>query len=191
MDRLVDTVEEMISFLAVETGDEDLVVLGVAMLDGAGTIVVYMTATTIWMGVVVVGLGAGLITEETLQIGVEAEVTVLALKRSAHGVIVEAVAEVEVGAGVEAGPAAAVLDVAVVVEAAAAPDVAAVAVAVEARVMTDMRSQMTNILIRRILHSLNPMFLLNQQCLRCHQQALRHFHPRNLKEVTLWHVPQW
>lgn len=191
----MDTVEEMISFLAVETGGVDLVVLVVVMLDGAGMNVAYMTAIAIWMDVDVAAAGGGLIIEEMLQIGVEAEVTVLALKRFVHGVIAEAVAvaEVEAGAGAEAGPAAvaAVLDgvtaVAAVPEAAAALDVAAVVV--EAKVMTDMRGHMTDILIRRTLHSLKPRFLLNQRCLPCHQ-ALRHFHHRNFQEVTLTHIPQ-
>ena len=115
-------VGEVISFLVGATGVEDLVALVVGMLVGVGVNVVWMAGTT-WMGVDKVVDVEGLTIEEMFHIKVEAEVIVVALKESEHGIIAEVAAEVvaEVEAGVGAGA---------VVEAAAGLVVVVVAIAV-------------------------------------------------------------
>lgn len=175
---LVDMGGKVISFLVVATGDEDLVVLVVVMLVGVGVIVAHMIDTTMWIAVVVVVDGEDLTAEETLLIGVEVEVTVVALKEFEHGVIAEAAAtvaavaaaEAEAGVGVGAGAGVIVIAeaglVAVVVAIAAA---LAVAIAeAEAAAMTDMRGHKDS-LINQIPQCLKLRLLLNQGCLLCHQ----------------------
>jgi len=136
---------KVISFLVAATGDEDLVVLVVVMLVGAGMIVAHMIDTTIWMAVDVVVDGEDLTTEETLLIGVGVEVTVVALKEFERGVIAEAAAVAaaaaavvaEAGVGVGAG-AGVVLIAEAGLAAVVVATVAALAAAVAAA-MTDMR----------------------------------------------------
>lgn len=177
---LVDMVGKVISFLVVATGDEDLVVLVVVMLVGVGVIVAHMIDTTMWMAVVVVVDGEDLTAEETLLIGVEVEVTVVALKEFEHGVIAEAAAtvaavaaaEAEAGVGVGAGAGVIVIAeaglVAVVVAIAAALAVAVAEAEAEAAAMTDMRGHKDS-LINQIPQCLKLRLLLNQGCLLCHQ----------------------
>lgn len=134
---LVHEVGEVISLLhGVEDGV--LVVLLEVMLVGAGVIVVAHTiGSIVWMDVVVDVDRVDLITEETSVIGVEAEVTVVVLKESEHGVtaevavaVVAVVAVVEAGVGVVVGAeAGAGVGLAVIVE--------AVAVAVAAIITRD------------------------------------------------------
>jgi len=150
MVRLVDMVGKVISFLVVATGDEDLVVLVVVMLVGAGMIVAHMIDTTIWTAVDEVVDGEDLTTEETLLIGVEVEVTVVALKELA-----------------EAGLVAVVVATAAAVAAAIAAVLAAAVVAA----MTDMRGPRghKDSLINQIPQCLNSRLLLNQGSLLCPQ----------------------
>jgi hypothetical protein len=175
MVRLVDMVGKVISFLVVATGDEDLVVLVVVMLVGAGMIVAHMIDTTIWTAVDEVVDGEDLTTEETLLIGVEVEVTVVALKEFEHGVIVEAAAAAVAEAGVGAGAGVVVIAeaglVAVVVATAAAAAIAAVLAAAVVAAMTDMRGPRghKDSLINQIPQCLNSRLLLNQGCLLCPQ----------------------
>lgn len=144
----------VISFRDVEAvGDEvDLLVLeemtAFRMID-----------TTVWMVVDAhVGEGDALITTEEMEIGVEAGVTVPALKGFERGVIAEVEAEagavVAAGAGVEveAGLAAAV-EAGLV---AGVPDVAVAAA------MTDMRGRVSGMLTGS--HYLMMLLLLNQRC---------------------------
>jgi hypothetical protein len=177
MVRLVDMVGKVISFLVVATGDEDLVVLVVVMLVGAGMIVAHMIDTTIWTAVDEVVDGEDLTTEETLLIGVEVEVTVVALKEFEHGVIVEAAAAAVAEAGVGAGAGVVVIAeaglVAVVVATAAAvaAAIAAVLAAAVVAAMTDMRGPRghKDSLINQIPQCLNSRLLLNQGSLLCPQ----------------------
>lgn len=145
MVQLVAAVGEAISFLGVETGDGDLVVLVVVMLVGVEMTVAHKIGTTVWMGVGEGDVdGDDLITESIFLIGAEAEAIAVALKEFEHGILAEAEAEAEAAAGVveaEAGPGVVVVVGAGHVAAVAAVAVAAVVVVtvVEAPVMRDMR----------------------------------------------------
>lgn len=161
--EVVGKVGEVISFLVGATGVGDPVALVGVMLVGVGVNVVWMAGTT-WMGVDKVVDVEGLTIEEMFHIKVEAEVIVVALKESEHGIIAEVAAEVvaEVEAGVGAGAvveaaaglvvvvaAIAVVLVHVVVVAVAVVEVTAAVVAA-APVMIGVIGQINNFLIKRI-----------------------------------------
>lgn len=142
---LVDMVGKVISFLVAAIGDEDLVVLVVVMLVGAGMIVAHMIDTTIWMAVDVVVDGEDLTTEETLLIGVGVEVTVVALKEFERGVIAEAAAAAAaVAAAVAEAGVGAGAGVVLIAEAGLAAVVVATVAALAAAVATAVAAAMTN-----------------------------------------------
>lgn len=178
---------KVISFLVGATGGGALVVQVVVMLVRVGMIVAPLIGTTIWMVVDVVVDGEDLTTEETLLVGVEAGVIVVALTELEHGVIAAAaavaVAEPGAGVGVGAGAgvvvaaevglvavivatAAAQVAVAVVVEAVAA---AAVPDAATAPAMTSMRDRMEDPLIKKIPQCPNLRLFQSRRCLLCPQ----------------------
>lgn len=149
-------VEEVISFLVGATGVGEWVALVVVMLLGVGANVDHMIVT-MWMGE---DEGVDVLTtEEMLVTGVEAEVTVAALKEFEHGIIAAGVAAgVGVGAGVGAvveAEAGLVVGVAVIAVALAGVAAAAIAVAVavevtvavEAPAMIDVTGQINRFLI--------------------------------------------
>lgn len=191
MVQLVAAVGEAISFLGVETGDGDLVVLVVVMLVGVEMTVAHKIGTTVWMGVGEGDVdGDDLITESIFLIGAEAEAIAVALKEFEHGILAEAEAEAEAAAGVveaEAGPGVVVVVGAGHVAAVTAAAVAGVVVVtvVEAPVMRDMRG--LHVFRNLMSKFLNLWLHLNQGCLLC-PQAQKSMHPQTR---SLWGSCQW
>lgn len=187
----VGKVEEVIYFLVGAIGVVEWVVVVVVGVGGNGAPMI----GSLWMGEDG-GRGRGvgvdvLITEEMLLTGVEVEVTVAALKKFVHGIIVVVAAEAEVGVGAGVGIVVEVvvgLVVGVAVTAVAEAEVAVAAAAVVAVVevtvgavvaapaMIDAIGQIDKFLIKMTVGD-EKQKLLNQECPPC-LPAIRRIHFR-------------
>lgn len=194
-------VEEANSFPGVEEDPEDLVDRqAVVRLVGIGMTVAQMIGL-IWMDVVAMHVGVdgvGLVIEESFQIGVEVEVTVVAQIWFEHGAagaaaeaVAEAGAEVAAGAGAGAGVAAEAgvgLGGGAVIARALAQAGAGVAAA--AMKETGGLAFLNLIRENRILQVLVPLLYwkLHLHCQLCHQI---HFQALSQLGIRLWLLMQW